>query len=239
MASRTKPPRTAPLPKKEAGEAAEVAVSTALVRARTFLEQYRRWLIAAAAGVVVIVLAVLGFFYWQHAQAQQANELLAQILPLYEQGRFEEALAGTDELVGLQQIAADYARTPAGRLAAFYAGHAFFMLERFDEADRYFERYRSDPLLEASALSGRAGIAEERGDHRRAAELYRQAADRHPTAAAAPENLLNAARNYEAIGDFEAARRAYQRIEEAFPESPLAAEVPIYLARLEVLAQPR
>jgi tetratricopeptide (TPR) repeat protein len=237
--SMLKPPRTAPRPKKQEGEGAEEAISTAYVRTRTFIEEYRAVLIAAAVGIAVIFLATLGYFYWQHGQIQQANELLGQALPAYERGDFEAALEGDGSTLGLVAIAEEYRRTPAGKLASFYAGHAYFHLERFDEAERFFARYRGDEMLEASALAGRAAAAEQRGEHAAAARLFNDAARAYPVPATAPDYLLNAARNFEAAGDFSAARRAYQRIAEDYAQAPLAEDVPIYLARLDAMAEAR
>lgn len=231
-----KAPKTAPRPDKERGEAAEEAVSTAYVRARTFVEEYRTVLIATGIGIAVIFLATLGYFYWQHGQGQQANEHLGAILPVYEAGEFERALQGTDGLLGLEAIADEYRRSAAGNLAAFYAGHAHFQLGQYDQADGFFERYRGDELLEASALAGRAAAAEERGDHRRAARLFEEGARTYRTAGSAPDHLLSAARNHEAAGDLDAARRAYETIEELYPDAPAAASVAVYIARLDAMA---
>jgi len=227
-----KPPKTSPSVRRE-GEGAEEAVSTAYVRTRNFVEEYRNALIAAGVGIVVIFLGVLGLFYYQHGQRVEANELLGRILPVYEAGEFEEALEGTAEMEGLRTIATDYRRTPAGNLAAFFAGHALFQLDRYDEADEYFARFRGEDMLEASALAGRAAVAEERGDYARAARLYENAASTYPSAAAAPEYLIDAARNHERAGNVSAARRAYEKIASDYEESPLAGNVPIHLARLD------
>lgn len=236
MSSMLKAPKTSPAVRKDRSEAAEEAVSTAYVRTRTFVEEYRATLIAAGIGIAVIFLGVLGYFYWQHAQGQQAAEHLAAILPVYSAGEYQQALAGTGDAMGLEAIAEDFRRTPAGTLASFYAGHAHFQLGQFDEADRYFERYRGDDMLRASALAGRASAAEERGEHADAARLFERAASTFRSPATAPDYLLSAARNHEAAGNFDGARRAFESVAAEYETSPLATNVPIHLARLEALA---
>jgi tetratricopeptide (TPR) repeat protein len=235
MSSMLKPPKTSPSLQKGRGEAAEEAVSTAYVRTRNFVDENRTALIAAGVGIVVIFLGILGYFYYQHGQGQRANEMLGSILPVYEAGDFERALEGTDEVVGLRTIASDYRRTPAGNLASFFAGHALFQLERYEEADEFFARFRGEDMVQASALAGRAAVAEERGEHGRAARLYEDAASTYRSAAAAPEYLADAARNHELAGNLDAARRAYEKIAAEYGESQLAGTVPVHLARLDAL----
>jgi tetratricopeptide (TPR) repeat protein len=236
MSSMLKAPKTSPAVRKDRSEAAEEAVSTAYVRTRTFLEEYRAALIAAGVGIAVIFLGVLGYFYWQHGQEQRAAEHLGAILPVYAAGEYEQALAGTDTAIGLEAIAEDYRRTPAGTLASFYAGHAHFQLGQFDEADRFFDRYRGDDMLRASAMAGRASAAEERGEYADAARLFERAASTFRSAATAPDYLLSAARNHEAAGNYDGARRAYETVASEYEASPLAANVPIHLARLDARA---
>lgn len=233
-----KPPKTSPSSSGRS-EATEEAVATAYVRSRNFAEENKVKLIAAAVGIVVIFLGVLGYFYWQHQQSLQADEQLGAILPVYETGQFQQALEGTAEAEGLLTIADRYGRAASGNLAAFYAANALFQLERYDEAERYFARYSGQDILEASARAGQAAVAEQQGDHGRAARLYEQAASAYPNEATAPEYLMDAARNHEAAGNFDAARRAYQRVQDDFPNAPLATTVPVYLARLDAMAQAR
>lgn len=236
MSSMLKPPASAKPTRPERVEAAEEAAATRYVRLRVFLEEHRAVLIAVAVGIAVIFLGVLGYVFWQRAQAQQANERLGAILPLYEAGQYEAALEGRTDAPGLLAIAERYGRTPAGNLAAFYAGNALLELGRYEEADRHFARFRGQDFLRASALAGRGAVAEAQGDFAAAARFFEQAARAHPAAVAAPEYLLDAARNHEAAGDLVAARRAYEAIEADYPESPAAATVPLHLARLDALA---
>jgi TolA-binding protein len=237
MSSMLKPPKTAQAARKQRSEVAEEAVTTAYVRTRTFVEDYRVALIATAVGIAVIFLGVLGFIFWQRAQANEAQERLGAILPVYEAGQYQAALEGTVDAQGLSEIADGFRRTPAGNLAAFYAGNALFQLQRYDEADSYFARYRGEAMLAASAAAGRGAAAEELGDHERAARHYETAARTYTTPAAASEYLLDAARNHEAAGNLGAARAAYEQILEQYPNAPAAGLASIYLARVDALAE--
>ena len=232
MSSMLKPPK--PVSRRQ--ELREDKVVTAYAKTMTLAEEKKGLLIAAAAGIVVIFLGVLGFTYYQAGQGSRADDLLGAILPAYEEGSYQEALDGTAEAPGLLAIADDYGSTGAGNLARFYAASALFELGRTDEAAAQWDAYDGgDDLLGASAIAGRAAVAELDGDHAEAGDLYRRAARAYENAATAPAYYLDAARNYEAAGNLDAARAAYDAITEAYGDAPEAATVPAYTARLDAL----
>ncbi len=232
MSSMLKPPK--PVSRRQ--ELREDKVVTAYARTMTLAEEQKGLLIAAAAGIVVIFLGVLGFTYYQANQGSRADDLLGAVLPLYEEGSYQEALDGTAETPGLLEIADDYGSTGAGNLARFYAASALFELGRAEEAAEQWAAYDGgDDLLGASAIAGRAAVAEMDGDHAEAADLYRRAARTYENAATAPAYYLDAARNYEAAGSYDAARAAYEAITEDYPDAPEAATVAALSARLDAL----
>ncbi len=226
-----------PKPVSRRQELREDKVVTAYARTITMAEENKGALIAAGAGIVVIFLGVLGFFYYQAGQSDRADDALGAILPVYEEGSYQEALDGTPEALGLLDVADDYGSTEAGNLARFYAASALFELGRYDEAGEMYEDYDGgEDLLGASAVAGQAAVAELGGDHAEAAALYRRAARAYESAATAPGYYLAAARNFEAAADYDAARDAYEAIAEAYPDTPEAANVPVYTARLDALS---
>ncbi|MEM1041735.1 MAG: hypothetical protein AAGI91_03815 [Bacteroidota bacterium] len=224
-----------PKPVSRRQELREDKVITAYARTMTMAEDNKGLLIAAAAGIVVIFLGVLGFTLYQGGQSDRADDVLGAILPAYESGSFQEALDGTPEALGLLDIADDYASTEAGNLARFYAAGALFELGRYDEAAAMYADYNGADLLGASALAGQAAIAEINGDHGGAGNLYRRAARAYESAATAPAYYLDAARNFEAAGDYGAARAAYEAIAEDYDNAPEAADLAVYTARLDAL----
>lgn len=226
-----------PKPVSRRQELREDKVITAYARTMTMAEEYKGALIAAGAGIVVIFLGVLGYTFYQANQSTQADDVLGAILPTYEAGSYQEALDGNAEAIGLLDIADDYGSTEAGNLARFYAASALFELGRFEEAQEMYEAYDGgEDLLGASAIAGQAAIAEMNGDHDEAATLYRRAARTYESAATAPGYYLDAARNFEAVGNYDAAREAYEAIAEDYEDTPEAATIAVYTARLDALA---
>lgn len=232
-----KAPKTARKTAKDSGQTVEESVGTLYVRSRNFMETNQTKLIGLGVILGILLIGFVASIFIQRSNANKAADQLAEALLVYEQGNYQQALAGPGDSRGLEAIALDYSRTPAGRLAAFYAGQAHFQLANYDEADRFFARYKGDRMLESSAMAARAAAAETRGDHAQAARYFEQAARTFASLATTPDHLLGAARNHEAEGNTSAARAAYERILADFPESQVAGvTVPILMARLDAQA---
>jgi len=100
----------------------------------------------------------------------------------------------------------------------------------------YFAAFdKGADYLGAAAYAGQAAAHEDLGDQRRAAELYREAALVYENKLTSPQYLLEAARSFEAVGDYGSARGAYQLISERFPESEVAEGIEFYVTRLDAL----
>lgn len=213
------------------------AVVTLYARWLDFYHRQRRYFYLALAGLVVLLAGLIGYTYYQRHQEQQAQQLLSQVLPLYEQGKYREALDGTQSTQGLLAIARAYGGTDAGNLARFYAADALYQLGDYEQARALWAAFKTDdPMLAASALAGQAAVAENQGDHARAAELYRRAAERYANPVVAPQYLLQAGRNYEAAGNYTEAQKMYETLRTRYPESAQAAEAEIALARVAARA---
>ena len=204
-------------------------------RALLFYDEHRRLAQGIGVALLVLVLAIPGYIYYHQQQEQAANQQLGQILPVYEQGKYQQALDGTGDQAGLLTIADNYSNTDAGNLATFYAANALYRLEEYDRARTYFQRFEKEQdFLGASAFAAQAAIQENKGSLQEAAELYEQAASQYENKLTAPRYLLNAGQAYEEAGQYEAAMDAYQRIQEEYPESDQATKAEQYRARAEM-----
>lgn len=203
-------------------------------RALLFYEENRKLVYGLGIGILLLILATPGYLYYQQQQEEQANEMLGRILPVYEQGNYQQALEGSGDRPGLLTIADEYSSTSAGNLAAFYGANALYQLEEYDRALQYYQEFdKDDDFIGASAYAAEAAIYENRGELERAAELYEQAASQYPNRMTAPRYLLNAGRAYEELGQYDAAERVYEQIREEYPDAEQADEVKRYLSRVK------
>lgn len=204
-------------------------------RALLFYEEYRSVAQGIGVGLVVLLLAVPGYLYYQQQQQEVANEKLGQILPVYEQQNYQRALEGSGEQAGLVAIAREYSGTEAGNLAAFYAGNALYQRGEYDRALSYFQQFeKARTFIGASAYAAQAAIQENKGNFARAGALYEQAADQYDNKLTAPRYLLSAGQAYEEAGQYADAVTLYERIQEDYPESSQASEAERYHARAKV-----
>lgn len=203
-------------------------------QALLFYEEHRQLTHGLGVGVLALVLAVPGYMYYQQQQAKQANELLGEILPVYEQGNYEQALNGAGQRAGLLTIVDNYGGTAPGNLATFYAANALYEQGEYDRSLQYFQRFeKGNDFIGASAYAAEAAIYETRGEMETAAEHYEQAASQYPNELTAPRYLVEAGQAYEEAGNYTAAEEVYQRVKDEYPDSDQVQEVERYLARVK------
>jgi tetratricopeptide (TPR) repeat protein len=210
----------------------EDSVVTFYARAWQFIDENRTVVYAAAAAFVVLVVAIVGYGLYRNAQSAEAEEMLAQIIPLYEEGTLQQALDGTGDRLGLLEITDEYGNTSAGNLAHFYAAAALFNLGEYDRALEHFDAFdKSDDFLGASAIAGEAAVYESLEEFEQAGDLYRQAAYHYENELTSPEYLLKAGRAYELAGLYEEAVEQYEAIQIEYPESFEASSIEVYISR--------
>lgn len=208
------------------------AVITWYARAWGYFDENRNIVYGVIAGIVVLIALIVGWVVYQNQRSQEAEDLLAGIVGVYEEGSYQEALDGTVDHLGLLEIADEYGSTDAGNLAQFYAADALYNLGEYDRALEHFQAFdKPDGFLGASAIAGAAAVYENREEFDRAADLYMQAAEFFENPLTSPQYLLSAGRAYESAGEFDEARRAYEQIQNEYPDSNIADEVEVYIAR--------
>jgi len=204
-------------------------------RALLFYDEYKQLAQGLGVALVVLVLAIPGYIYYHQQQTEAANQALGQILPVYEQGNYQQALDGTGDRAGLLAISEDYGGTDAGNLATFYAANALYEQGEYDRALTHYQRFEKDQdFIGASAFAAQAAIQENQGAFERAADLYEQAASQYQNELTAPRYLLSAGQAYEEAGQYGAAIEVYERIQDEYPDSDQASNAEQYLARAKV-----
>ncbi|MFP4228186.1 MAG: tetratricopeptide repeat protein [Salinivenus sp.] len=199
-----------------------------------FYEDNRTLAYGIGVGILALALSVPGYMYYQQQQSEQANEMLGQILPVYEQGNLGQALEGTGDTPGLLEIANQYEGTTAGNLAVFYAATALYEQEEYDRALEWYQRFeKGNDFISASALAGEAAIYETQGEFAQAATHYEDAAAQYENELTAPRYLLEAGQAHEEAGDYEAAASVYEAILNDYPDSDQVTDAERFLARAQ------
>ena len=148
--------------------------------------KYKNVIIACA---VIVVLAVGGVYYYTNITKQkeaEASVQLSRIIMYFQAGEYEQALTGSkvppvngEKVMGLKAIAEEYSSTPAGQMAALYAGDALVEMNKGAEAENYFKIAdgAGSDLVKLGAAAGMAACKELAKDFKGAAEQYTKAAE--------------------------------------------------------------
>jgi tetratricopeptide (TPR) repeat protein len=203
-------------------------------QATDFFEKNR----TAVLGVLgAILLAIVGAFFWNREQAaknQEATGKLEGIVKRYEAGNYSGAIEGDSTAMGLKEIVKNYSGTVSGEQAKLYLANAYFQLRNYEEAQKAFEGVSSSsPLVKGSALAGEAACYEQKKDYKKAAQLFRRAADAVRNDAITPIYLENAGRNFELAGEKSDAISIYEKLKKEYPQSVSARSAEQIIARLK------
>ena len=176
------------------------------------------------SSVAVIVLIGLILIFRANSQKNEANaaQALARIEAHYFSGEYEIALNGSDDLptvrgervIGLVAIVNKYGKTAAGQRAILYAADAYYSLNNFSEARKFFER-AARSKIDVVRIGGLAGVAacnEREGRFREAAENYIQAANLIREDALKLRYMYFAGLCFERAGNTDQARRIFRDI---------------------------
>jgi tetratricopeptide (TPR) repeat protein len=197
------------------------------------------------AGVSLAIVVALGGYFWysamQDAKNEEANIALSRIRPVFDAANFEAALTGkgvppmgAEPVKGLQEVADEYAGTPAGEVAALLAGNALLNLGKGAEAQGMFERATGSdaPAVQVGALKGLAACMELAGSTAEAAAQYEKAATVGEKSGLEEACWLNAALCYEKASNKEKAGEIYRIIVKRYETSEVASAARGGLARL-------
>ncbi|MBN1397160.1 MAG: tetratricopeptide repeat protein [Bacteroidetes bacterium] len=214
-------------------EIKEDKLITTYFNARGWVEKNSKNITYAVIGLIAAAVVI---FLWTENRAEsneKATAALARIIPYYDQGNYNLAVAGIPQegIMGLQAIVNEEGSTNAGQLAKLYLANSYYALKEYDKAlECYDDISISDKMITSSAIAGAAACYEVKGSFDKAASYYEKAASKNMTNVQAPHNLQRAAINYAAAGKKDKAVEILQILKKEFPASPYAREADRFIA---------
>lgn len=176
-----------------------------------------------AIGAIVVILAIVGVFYYLNSakdKAQLAATQLAQATLQYRQGNGQVAI------LTLADILAKYGGSSYAGQATFMLGKINLETRNYDEAKLYFEKYlnefKDNDLNRAASMSGLGIVFENQGKYAEAAEMFSKAAVDFPESPILPDLHMGAMRNYLQAGQKDKAKEHFDIINEKFQGTDLA-----------------
>jgi TolA-binding protein len=198
-----------------------------------FVEDHLNKILIGAAVVVVVVVVAVMIMRGGRAAELQASAALANAAQSLNAGLAAQA---TQQY---QAVIDEYPGTASAGAATYYMGTILFQEGKYDDAIQRFESYLTDysqsPNLHRAALEGKAAVLEQQRSFQDAAATFLALADQVPDAPSAfARYLLAAVRCYRAAADWPNVRQAANRIIQAYPDIPQAAEARMDIAEADV-----
>jgi tetratricopeptide (TPR) repeat protein len=205
-------------------------------KAYSYFDENRSRILLYAGILVVIVLAAIYYINNKKEKNAKAEVLLSQVMNLYDQGSYLEAIEGrpSENIVGLRKIVEDFGNTENGETAKIYLANSYQMLGKEDEAFKYYDDYDgSISIYKATALAGKASYYAGKKEYEKAAGLFKEASRISKDDVLNPDYMLNAAINYLHAGKSDEAKDLLNSIRKGYPASQANTQVDKYLALVE------
>ena len=166
----------------------------ALYRLRQWWLKYRTRVSRYGGIGLVAVVLVFMVFRWRTSQNEKAATVVGMAFVEYGQGNYNTVITllstHVDEYSGLKSFGNGLYLLARSEL---FVGDTTGAEEHYR---RYLDDYGNDPLIKAGALTGLGIIAEGKGQHSDAAELFKKANRSAPTASLKQQYAIYAGRNY-------------------------------------------
>jgi predicted negative regulator of RcsB-dependent stress response len=235
-------------------------IAQGLHRAGEVWEQNSRTIVQALGVVALVALLAVGYWWWQHRQAEQASVLLADArstafaplktpppvavpgqpapaVPPPSPDAFENEAARRDAaLKKYEAAAAAYPSTSAGLEARLRAASLLGESGKIADAEKQLEeivKLDADGLYGRMAKLGIATIQIDAGRVEPAIATLSALAQRTDLEMPVDGVLMQLGRAYEKAGKTADAIRAFTRIGDEFPESPYAGDAKTEVDRLK------
>ena len=213
-------------------------------RTEAWVEKNQKSIFTVVAVIAVSVLAYIGYqkFVFEPKQTEAANEVY-QASSYFEQALTSEeqkdslylmALNGNAGRYGLLDIADKFDGTPAGDLARYQAGVAYFNLSQYDKAIEYLDGFNSSDAMMTPVAKGLIGDSfAQLEQYDEALNYYQQAAESSNNALTTPRYLLKSGITALRLKQNATALDAFTRILDEFDDATEAVQAKAYKAQAE------
>ena len=203
-------------------------------RAQEFIQKNQKILIICGSVIVVVVgfICLRAFVLTPNAQHKAAEEAYSA---QYNYGlgvngnnpeTLTKGLEGDGKNIGLKKVYDKYSAnlwhgTPAlANTSLYYAGIASLRLGKYDDAIKYLEEYDAeDYYTPAIKLMAEADAYVEKGDNKKAIELYVKAAETNPNDMTSGFAVFKAGMCCLMLNDNAGALKHFNTIKEKYPQS--------------------
>jgi tetratricopeptide (TPR) repeat protein len=201
-------------------------------------EYFERNKILVLSVIGILVLVVGGYLFYdtliKTPNEKAAKEAMYRAEEQFARDSFALALenpgGGFD---GFLDIIDNYSGTSAANLSLYYAGISYLNLGKFDAAIEYLEDFSPAGKITPTMKNGALGDAySELGNFDKALSFYKKASDSDNNYLT-PYYLKKYGMLAERQGNTDAAKQAYAKIKDNYPDSQEGLDIEKYLAKLQ------
>ncbi len=193
-----------------------------------FVMRHRKQFATGGIIVLIVVLSIVLFRFWEDKKEGEANQKLTLALESVEavMNPSPQATPANDQgaLEKLDELTKGFPGTYAGKLALLYKGTLLLKMGQFDEAIQSFQTFLSKMGKEKAygllALDGLGFAYEGKKDYEKAIESYKQIITADEKFGSG-EAYLKIGRCYEKLGKSKEAVESYQSFLKSSPKSLL------------------
>ena len=200
-----------------------------------FIQENRKSLLVIGGAIVVLIL--LFFAYQKLYLAPRETEAVDQMYKAqqyWEAKEWDKAIKGDGNFPGFEKIVDEYANTKSANIAYYYLGIAYLNKGEYQKAADNLVNYSGSDAVVAPLALGSAGDAYvELKQYDDAINYYKKAISKGDNEFAAPIYLKKLGLVYEEQKDFKSAIDAYNKIKTDYPQSQVASNIDMYIARAE------
>lgn len=204
-------------------------LDTGASRIENWIASYQRQILGFIVGVVIIVLAYLGYQNLVVSPLiEEANDEIYYAQEFFEKGLtneidrdslFQNALHGANGKYGFLDIIDHYSGTPAADIATYSTGMIYLHLKEFERAIDYLEDFdSSDPMLQPLALGGIGDAFAELEQLPNALQYYEKAFSYSENQVTYPRYLRKAGLVALSIGDKKTANEYFSIIKDEYSD---------------------
>jgi tetratricopeptide (TPR) repeat protein len=199
---------------------------------RDFFEMNKKLVTYGGGGLLVLILGIIGYRYYQQSQNEQAVVDIFPVERYWDADSLNMALKGNGAQRGLEDIASDYSGTKTGNLAHYYVGMAYLRQKKYQQAIDELKDVDNDSKIIMPLTYGGIGDAySQLKDMDNALKYYEKAAKYDDNTFTAPKFYKKAGLVYEHQKQYKEAAEAYQTIKDKYSSSPEGSEIDKYIAR--------
>lgn len=222
----------------------EQVASNAILNSESFLAKHGKAVLIAVAAVVVIIAAVVCYnAFIGGPREDKASTALGRGQEYFDSEMFDKALNGDGAgYVGFAKIADDYSGTKAGNLANLYAGLCYANLGKWQDAQKYLEKWsdKDDAMVSPAAQAALGDAYAHNGQFDKAVDQFKKAAKEADKRSAnganyslSPTFLIKAGEILESQGKSSEALTIYQDIKKKYVNSAVvqSTEIDKYIER--------